>query len=337
MATLQKHSLRKTIIVSVICIIILAIAGLGLSDCIGEEAHEGNGNFAFSPLLSAYHIFSGKPADMVAGKGFHAYQLATTLFTDYSHKQRLIWLPKGTKMIKTDANLPEFPDSTVLVKTFFYYNDERDTSKGKRMIETRLMIKSKGIWHMGTFVWNTAQTEATYQKAGSSTAVEWISQAGEKKEITYQVPNVRQCGKCHRSGREIVPIGPKIRNMNFDVGNNGTTANQLAYFQSIGMLSSFDPHKVDSLPQAFNPRFTIAEQARAYMEMNCAHCHNPKGYCSDTRLYLQYALPMEQTNILKDKNRIISKTANGRMPLLGKTMIHKEGIALIKAYIEGLK
>jgi len=318
----------------IISIAVLIIAGFVFSNCAGEEANEANEKFAFLPVLSSYHIFRGKPIDMVPEKGFHVYQLATGLFTHYAHKQRLVWLTKGTKMIKAGAGLPEFPDSTMLVKTFFYYNGERDTSKGRRMIETRLLIKSKGNWHMGTFVWNTAQTEATYQKRGSSTAIEWINQAGEKKDISYRVPSV---GQCYKSAGEIVPIGPKIRSMNFDVENNGKTTNQLTYFQSIGLLSSFDPHSVDSLPQAFSLRFTIAEQARAYMEMNCAHCHSPEGYCKGTGLYLQYSLPIEQTNILRNRNRIVSKTESGRMPLLGKTIVHKEGVALVKAYVASLK
>lgn len=324
-------------IVSILSIVSFAFTGLSFSNCIGRETNEGPGNFAFLPVLSSYHIFSGIPINMVPEKGFHVFQLATTLSTDYAHKQRLIWLPKGTKMIKVGADLPEFPDSTMLVKTFFYNNDERDTSKGKRIIETRLLIKSKGKWQVGTFVWNASQTEATYQKEGSTTAVEWINSAGEKKDINYQAPCVCQCGTCHRSAKEIVPIGPKIRNMNFDVENNGRVTNQLAYFQGIGLLSLFDTHSVDSLPQAFNPKFTIAEQARAYMEMNCAHCHNPEGYCKGTGLYLQYSLPIEQTNILRDRNRIISKTESGRMPLLGKTIVHREGVALIRAYINSLK
>ncbi|MCP5055536.1 MAG: hypothetical protein GY937_02300 [bacterium] len=36
---------------------------------------------------------------------------------------------------------------------------------------------------------------------------------------------------------------------------------------------------------------TVAERARAYLEENCAHCHNPAGRAGPTGLWLDYNRP----------------------------------------------
>jgi uncharacterized repeat protein (TIGR03806 family) len=297
----------------------------------------GHVTVAFQPQLSAYHIFQGAPVNMIPNHDFHLYNLATTLFTDYAEKQRLIKLPAGAKLIKLDDGLPSFPDSTIIVKTFYYHNDDRDTAKGKRMIETRLLIKNNGAWNTATYVWNSAQTEAFLQQSGSNTDVAWINASGQKMAISYHVPNTRECQTCHNSNNEIIPIGPKLRNLNMDVSINGQTQNQLSYLQSQGLLSSFDPHSVAALPQAFNPKFSVSDQARAYLEMNCAHCHNSTGDAKGTNLYMGFTVPFDQSDIGKRKDKIVEKITKGEMPLLGTTTVHQEGLQLIKDYIATLK
>lgn len=291
----------------------------------------------FPQTLSDYHIFQGKPGDMLPNSGFYLYDLATTLFTDYAEKQRLIRLPNGSMLTRLDDGLPSFPDSTIIVKTFFYFNDVRDTTKGRRLIETRLLIKQQGSWNLATYVWNSAQTEAYLQQSGSNTDVAWINANGNKMAISYHVPNVRECQTCHNSNNEIIPIGPKLRNLNMDVTVNGQTQNQLSYFQSQGILNGFDPHSVAALPQAFNPQYSLEQQARAYLEINCAHCHNPTGDAKGTDLFMGYTIPFDQTDIEKRKDKIVKKITKGEMPLLGTTVVHQEGLQLIKDYIATLK
>ena len=61
-----------------------------------------------------------------------SFELSTSLFTDYAEKQRLIKLPANTKLIGISDGLPEFPDETVLAKTFYYYVDKSDSTKKKK-------------------------------------------------------------------------------------------------------------------------------------------------------------------------------------------------------------
>lgn len=237
------------------------------------------------PQLSQYHIYKGPLQNLIPESGFHVYTLATPLFTDYAEKQRLI-----------------SSDSSMLVKTFYYYNDIQDTTRGRRIIETRLMIRSGGKWQGATYVWNEAQTDAILQKISSNTPVSWITAAGEKRTISYHIPSQRECGTCHNNGNGLVPIGLKL----------------------------------PSTARAFDNSFPLADQARAYLDINCAHCHNPNGYARGTGLFLTYTLPLEETGILKRKDKIISKFQKGKMPLLGTTVVHKEGLQLLKDYLAGL-
>ena len=112
------------------------------------------------PKISAYNIFTGDPVALTPGNGFQLYELATGLFTDYAEKQRLIKLPAGTAITAIHDGLPQFPDGTILVKTFYYFNDKRNAAAGKRLIETRLLIKNNGLWTAGAYVWNNEQTDA---------------------------------------------------------------------------------------------------------------------------------------------------------------------------------
>ncbi|HEX6429997.1 MAG TPA: hypothetical protein VF008_20025, partial [Niastella sp.] len=80
------------------------------------------------PKLSDYNIFTGDRAMLTPGNGFHLYELATGLFTDHAEKQRLIKVPAKQRITAVHDGMPQFPDGTTLVKTFYYFNDKRNVS-----------------------------------------------------------------------------------------------------------------------------------------------------------------------------------------------------------------
>jgi uncharacterized repeat protein (TIGR03806 family) len=291
---------------------------------------------AFLPQLSGYHIFKTPQRDLQPERAYHPYSLATPLFTDYAEKQRLICLPQGTKMIKTNEELPEFPDSTIIVKTFYYYNDKRDTTKGKHIIETRLLIRTAGAWIGATYRWNDTQTDAVLQKSSQNIPVSWITDGGQQQNISYHVPGTKECATCHNSNDQLLPIGLKLRNLNFDILDNNQSVNQLRSLQGIGILDEFDPHQITATAKAFNTSHPLADQVRAYLDINCAHCHNPGGDAKRTKLFLAYGIPIDQTDMIKKKDKIIKKFQKGKMPRLGTTIVHTEAVQLLKDYLSDL-
>ena len=86
-------------------------------------------NMSFFERLSSYCLFQGKMANLDPSREVTQYELSSTLFTDYAEKQRLIKLPPGTKMKLTGNGLPEFPEGTIIAKTFYYPDSLRKKIK----------------------------------------------------------------------------------------------------------------------------------------------------------------------------------------------------------------
>lgn len=291
---------------------------------------------ALRARLSDYAVFQNGSADQPAA-GFHQYRLATELFTDYAEKQRLFHLPLGTQLTFDQNGNPVFPDSSILVKTFFYYLDKRNPAAGKRLIETRLLVKVQGSWNAGTYKWNEAQTDAFLLEGGADQNVSWLDAQGTRRSVLYHIPATSDCSACHRSDRSIIPIGPKARNLNIPLPGR---QNQLVHFQKMGIMRLAPSDLQTQLPDWKDPAQTLEQRARAYLDVNCAHCHASQGYAQSTRLFLDFELPLPDTRIHARKDHILHRVQatnqNIRMPMLGTTVPDSAGVALIRAYIQSL-
>lgn len=289
----------------------------------------------FLPNLSELNLFEGDLNNVTPSDRAFVYNINTTLFTDYAFKQRLIALPEGTSMEYVDDGFPIFPDNTVMAKTFYYLNNERDESEGKQLIETRILIKKNGVWEFGNYKWNAEQTDAVLDNTTSIVAVSYLDNNGSNVSVDYVIPSAQDCIECHSNNNIITPIGPKLRALN---GNN-----QLEAWISNNYLSNLtDVSQVAVLPNwedAVN--YTLEERARAYFDMNCAHCHTQGGFCEDqSYLRLSYDTPFADSYIFESKLNIDARMSmyySGiSMPLIGTTMMHPEGYDLVSEYLNTL-
>jgi uncharacterized repeat protein (TIGR03806 family) len=292
----------------------------------------------FKPTLSEMNLFVNDLEDLEITPLAFKYDLNTTLFSDYAHKQRIIALPEGTSMEFDGDGLPIFPDNTVIAKTFFYNFDERDLSLGRTIIETRILIKINGVWETGDYTWNADQTDAVLDTAGSTLPISWIDVDGVTNSTTYKIPSNTDCFTCHSNNDNITPIGPKLRSMNFRL--NGV--NQLEQFIANSQLTGVtDSNSITVLPDWEDTNERLEDRARAYMDINCAHCHVPGGHCDDeTTLNLAFETPLDQTDIVALSFSIeyrISFYLDGlSMPFIGTSMQHIEGAQLIQDYLNTL-
>jgi uncharacterized repeat protein (TIGR03806 family) len=293
-------------------------------------------NFSFKQKLSEYNIYQGKLLNLTPAPDFHFYEIATKLFSDLAEKQRLIHLPVGEKITLTGNGVPDLPNGTILVKTFFYLIDERDTAKGKILIETRLLIKSNSEWNATTYKWNGDQTDAELITTGSEKRVSWVDASGNGNSVKFHIPSNKECARCHNSNNHLIPLGFKTRNLNFNITRNEIATNQLNYFTSQGMINKTNPFLFSSAPDCYNTSFPLEERARAYLDVNCAHCHNPYGLAKNVKLNLTLEADLNDTGIKKKKNLILRKMERGKMPKLGTTILDNKGIELIKEYIKSL-
>ncbi|SFN93106.1 conserved hypothetical protein, HNE_0200 family [Bizionia echini] len=286
------------------------------------------------PNLSDLNLFSGNLNDLTPSSRAFEYNLNTPLFTDYAHKQRLIALPPGTTMDYVDNGFPDFPNNTVISKTFYYFNDERNESLGKTIIETRILIKINGTWELGNYKWNDSQTDAVLDDMAHTVPVSFVNNNGITNTINYGIPSMQDCIDCHNSNNIVTPIGPKLRTMNFN--------NQLQDFINSGYLSNLsDPTTVTTLPNWEDTSYTQEERARAYFDVNCAHCHSDGGYCQfQSELRLTYETPFSESMIFERKasidNRMRSYNPGISMPLIGTSLVHSEGYGLIREYLNSL-
>jgi len=292
----------------------------------------------FADSLSAYNVFQGTPSSLIPSTDFELLELSSVLFTDYAHKQRLIKLPPGSQLTVLGDNSIGFPNGTILTKTFFYYIDERDTSLGKNIIETRLLIKENDKWNAATYRWNNAQTAATLELNGFDKPVTWINSTGNTQSTLYKIPTENDCMTCHQSNSSMTPLGPTLLNLNRTVERNGESINQLSHLQSIGKLNNLSLSQVSNMVNYKDINAPIQDRGRAYLAMNCAHCHNPNGWSipAEKDFDFRYETTLQESGIQSGKDRISRNMVDQLMPFIGTTMLDEEGVSLLLEYIESL-
>ena len=313
-------------------------------------------------LLSDYGLFDDLGAQVPAD-GVVPYDLITPLFTDYATKRRFVFIPEGTVADYQGAGLPAFPLGSILVKTFAY--PRVDGNEGLRLVETRLLIHQQSGWVAYPYVWNEDQTDAVLKRAGARVSVTATRDNGRLEDIRYVVPNVNQCKGCHVSDDRLTPIGPKVRNLNHDFPYETGAENQLAHWARLGLLDGL-PAAPDRLPRMVDwqeAASSVEARARAYLDVNCAHCHVASGPGKTSGLFLTWE-ETDRTRLGVEKRPIAAGRGSGglaydiqpgepeasillfrmesvdpgiMMPETGRTLVHEEGVRLIRTWIAGLE
>src|SRR6218665_3111216 len=109
-------------------------------------------SFSFRPAvvrkekLSEYGFFTGTLSSLNPVEDVLPYSLNTPLFSNYAEKLRFIQLPAGTSAVYNDSIVFDFPVGTILIKNFYYPLDFRKPDKGRRILETRLLVHNTKGW-----------------------------------------------------------------------------------------------------------------------------------------------------------------------------------------------
>ncbi|MFB6264046.1 MAG: SO2930 family diheme c-type cytochrome, partial [Bradymonadaceae bacterium] len=240
--------------------------------------------------LKDYCFFGGQPAKqhLEPSKGVYPYGVRSKLYSDESDKFRFIVPPEGETIDYDDRQMWSFPDGTIIVKTFYFPHDARNPSEGRRLLETRLMMKEEGKWKPRVYLWNEKETKAERWRIGTDREVTWTNEEGKEVTTNYRVPSENKCKSCHQRGNVIELLGPRTRQLNRPFEYASGKQNQIRRFAEAGLLDD-EPGSVDDLPKLADPKneeLPIEARARAYLEGNCAHCHDPKGGASNSGLFL---------------------------------------------------
>ena len=305
--------------------------------------------------LSSWELFDDI-ASQTPAAGVLPYDLTTPLFSDYATKERFVRLPAGASATWSPDDPLGLPVGSVLVKTFSYLHDRRDPSQGRRLIETRVLVHGETGWHGTAYTYGTSTDDAKLAIAGALVETSWIHDDGAERTNTYVVPNQNQCKLCHEEHDEVVtPVGPKVRNLQPD---------RVQAMIDAGALADAPPR--DQWPRAVNAfdaaSGSLDERARAFLDINCGFCHNPRGAARTSGLYLDHA----ETDLAKlglckapvatgrgsgnlqydivpgdpDHSimiyRMESTEPEIRMPELGRNLVHAEGVTLIREWITAM-
>lgn len=312
--------------------------------------------------LSDYHFFEGELKSQNPALDVLPYEPASALFTDYAHKKRFVWMPKGTSATYDgDGTILNLPVGAVLIKNFYY--DNVQPSNSTRIIETRIMIRKNTGWIFAEYVWNDEQTEAFLDLTGSNTSIEWMENGVIKSVSSYRIPSEQQCLTCHKVNEQAYPIGIKPQNMNFDYAYSTGTKNQLKKWIDAGYLQNTLPTTIASTVDYNDTSKSLELRVRSYLDINCAHCHQNNSHCDYRPMRFAFSettnlsnmgvcvetqdmadFPPALAKIVNPGNinrsmlyyRLNTENESYRMPLLGRSKIHQEGVDLIQEWINSL-
>ncbi|PXW75860.1 putative repeat protein (TIGR03806 family) [Blastomonas natatoria] len=304
---------------------------------------------AFPRKLSEFRFFAG-PGATRPTPALVAYSLRTPLFSDYAEKQRFVYVPDGERISADGRGRLAFPVGSALIKTFGYGN-----GKAFRPIETRVLLRRANGWEALPYVWNADLSDADLKVAGTRLPVTLTLSDGTSTQISYAVPNKNQCKECHSSSGNIVPIGPIAANMEI------APTSAAAFRARIDWAGS--PIRADGPVWNDPATGSLDQRARAYLMVNCAHCHNPTGSASNSGLFLDADAGSSRTALGIYKRPVAAGRGSGghefaiepgqparsimihrmastepgvAMPEVGRSLVHEEGVALIRQWISSL-
>ena len=308
------------------------------------------------------------------------YEMNTELFTDFALIRRAIYVPDGETVSYDESDLLAFPVGTMIAQTFYIPADLRQPDQDLTVIETRVLIHTSRGWQPWPFIWNDAQTDASLELSGDTREISFIDAEGTSQTANYLIPQRNQCRVCHEriineeGDTEQTPLGVAARNLNRDYDYGEGPQNQLAYMAELGILTGL-PADASTIPAAYDFREVEARgldavapedlelAARSYLDVNCAHCHNPAGIQGVTsRLFLhrdntdEFSLGMckrpgsagagtggltyDVVPGSPDESilvfRIETTEVGAMMPLIGRSLRHTHGTELIRAWVAAM-
>jgi len=314
------------------------------------------------------------------------YDLNTPLFSDYALKLRTIWLPDGGAAVYNDSRELDFPIGTIISKTFHYEKSaqwsehrfavvkaDRESSLNASghldlndyvLVETRLLVRYESGWQAFPYVWNATQDEAFLEVAGEQINIELVDALGSET-IAYIVPDTNQCGGCHtpdHSSRQLRPLGPKAWQLNREYSWWGDPVSQLHHWVATGLLQPFDSTPPRGSRWSEPGDDSLEQRAKAYLDSNCAHCHNAAGAADTSALHLDIGAAVDRHYGVCKTPVAVGRGSGDRpydiypgrpddsilvyrmqhsdpaiaMPELGRGSVHVEGVRLIRDWVSGM-
>jgi hypothetical protein len=272
------------------------------------------------------------------------------LWTNGSRKLRHLVLPDGTAIDNQNPYAWKVPEGTLAFKTLFFANPANDSEE--LPIETRVIRRQGAGVEYAVYLWDESGTDATLRD--DETAVDVEVTTFEGATITHTVPSRFDCRTCHESSpRDLLGLD--------DLQLSGSATASGGELFERGWLSLPLTHSAAQLPDVGER----TERALSYFIGNCTHCHNgsdaanstysllpndalahlinqpTQGSGSAPGIRVSPGSPDEsvlyQALLANDPDHDLGPEAARPMPPLGVQHLDRNGISVIKDWIESLE
>ena len=313
--------------------------------------------------ISDYAFFKEANDFTKPDKGVIPYKMVNSMFNDYSLRDCFMYIPEGLTFGFDSTNLMNLPMGSCLINVVYYWKDARNNSLGKQLVETQLLIKRPTGWEASTYHWAADQKDALLTDNGGSKAVNFTDKNGVAHQLSFIMATKEECKSCHLSTNKVRPIGVNAGNLNLDVTDSTGKKNQLNRWIDSGFLKNYNPSSAMAYVNSEDTTQPLELRARAYLNANCAHCHNPGGPAYVSGLFLNalnndsFTLGICKPPLAKGHGtcnlnydivpgkpaesivvgRLSSAEFGVKMPEFGRTVVDTAGVLLITQWVERLK
>ena len=289
--------------------------------------------------------------------GVLSYSINSQPWADHATAERFVALPNESS-IKVEDSKWSFPKDSVLVKTLSLEMEAGNPATCRR-VETQLLHFDGIDWMPYSYRWNDEQSDAMLvDAAGAESTFEVIDAvaAGGTRRQAWRFSGRAECQRCHNkwSGP---PLAFNTPQLNREHRYDGRVASQLDLLAQIHLIEK--PIAAEDRPRLADPHDVSADleaRSRAYLQVNCAHCHRQHaGGAVLSKMH--YDIPLEETNMIGIRPtqgtfgihaaQVIApgdpchsvlwyrmaKLGAGRMPHIGSTEVDVAGVALIERWI----
>ena len=326
----------------------------------------------FPRKLSETGLFTSTK-EQTASPGVTSYEINAAQWADHASADRWMALP-GAEPVQIDSDAKWiFPDGAVLAKTVSIEMSQGDSNSVRRL-ETQVLHREEGAWRPYTYAWNDEQSDAELVDAAGFTRTLQIRDAQSPsglREQSYRFASRGECQMCHNPWVEMktTSIGIQsasplaVSSMQWNTSLPEDPAqNQMTAMHGHGWLAGSVAESPSSTGRFANPYDTTAvleERVRAYLHVNCSHCHQPHAGGSAT-IDLLHDVKLADAKLIDAKPgqgafgisaaRIVSPgdplgsvlhyrmatIGSGRMPRIGSEEVDEQAVAMIREWIAQL-
>jgi uncharacterized repeat protein (TIGR03806 family) len=333
---------------------------------------EARAHADFPRRLSQTGLFSST-REHVPAAGVVRYLVNVPLWSDGTAADRFLAIPGRGRISLDEKGNWRFPEGSVLGRTVSI-ETERGKPESRRRIETQILHLEAESWRPYTYAWADDQSDAVLADAKGASrtiAVADPEAPGGKRTLDYRIHARVECILCHNPWVEkkttmfgpqsASPLGLNTAQMNRECRYGERRLNQLIAFNQMGLLAwTPTPNKLPRLANPYDESGDPERRARAYLQVNCSHCHQfNAGGTANVALGIEVPLsetktvgvrPIQGTFNIPGARVIapgepersvlyyrISKVGGGRMPRVGSNQVDERAIRLFHDWIARMR